>query len=374
MTKRRRRGAGEGSIYRYRNGWAGAATVGADEHGRQRRRVVYGQTRAEVLAKLDEARALAARGAADAGSLKVGDYLKGWLRDVAGPRVRAGTLDVYEHALKPVCEELGGVALRRLSPLHLHALLRRLEERGASARARQMTVTYLRTALRDAMRMSLIPSNPADAVDRPRAPRPEVRHLDAEQVRKLLEAAAGDPMEALYSTAVGTGLRLGELLGLRWGDLDLEGGALQVRRALVEQSRTGKRTLAEPKTKQARRKVDLPAFVVDALRVHRERLGAAPHPERLVFTSPEGEPVRRSNLHRRSWKPLLKRAGLPDLPFHSTRHTAATLALEAGVNPKVVQERLGHSRIALTLDTYSHAVPTLGRDAADRLDALIGRG
>lgn len=370
---KRRRGAGEGSIYKYRNGWAAHVTVGTDEAGRQRRRVVYAATRAEVVAKLDEERALAARGAADTRALKVGDYLKAWLDDVAAQRVRPGTLDVYALALRPVREELGGVALRRLSPLHLQALLRRLEERGASARARQMTVTYLKTALRDAVRMRLLPSSPGDAVDRPRAPRPEIRHLDARQVRALLVAAAHDPLEALYATAVGTGLRLGELLGLKWCDLDLDAGTLHVRRALVEEVRTGRRTLAEPKTKHARRKVDLPAFVVAALRRHHARLGATPHPERLVFTSPQGEPVRRSNLHRRSWKPLLKRAKLPDVPFHALRHTAATLALEAGVNPKVVQERLGHARIALTLDTYSASVPTLGRDAADRLEALIGR-
>jgi integrase len=185
-------------------------------------------------------------------------------------------------------------------------------------------------------------------------------------VRALLEAARGDRLEALYAMAVGTGLRLGELLAFRWGDLDLELGRVQVRRALVE--RVGGKALyfAEGKTS-----LDLPDFAIGALRRHREAVGALPHPERLVFTSPEGLPIRQGNLHRRSYKPLLVRAGLPALPFHALRHSHATLALAAGVHPKVVQERLGHSSVQLTLDTYSHAVPSLGRDAAARLDALV---
>jgi integrase len=208
-------------------------------------------------------------------------------------------------------------------------------------------------------------------VSRPRAPRPEIQALDAAQVRVLLAAAAGDPLEALYAMAVGTGLCLGELLGLRWGDLDLEAGAVQVRRALVERVGGKELYFAESKTSRARRQVDIPGFAIAALRRHKGALSALPHPERLVFLSPEGRPIRQGDLHRRSYKPLLVRAGLPPLPFHALRHSAATLALAAGVNPKVVQERLGHSTVTLTLDTYSHAVPTLGKDAAARLDALI---
>jgi integrase len=246
-----------------------------------------------------------------------------------------------------------------------------MQEQGASPRARQMTYTVLRTALRDAVRMRVLAVNPLDAVSRPRAPRPEIQALDAAQVRALLAAAAGDPLEALYALAVGTGLRLGEISGLRWGDIDLDARQVHVRRALVEHV-SGAVEFAEPKTARSRRSVDVPGFAIAALRRHRERLGALPHPERLVFTSTEGLPLRRSNLHRRSFKPLLRRAKLPEVTFHALRHTAATLALAAGVNPKVVQERLGHSSVTLTLDTYSHAVPTLGRDAADRLDALVG--
>lgn len=366
-----RRGAGEGSIFKRADGlWVGKVQLGVDENGKRLRRTVYGPTQAKVLEKVDELRQRTVPWA-DPGTLRLGEYLKRWLTDVAGPRVRGRTSDYYKRVLKPAQKSLGGVMLRALSPMHVQALLGRMDEAGVSARGRQMTYTVLRTALRDAVRMRLLAVNPLDAVSRPRAPRPEIQALDAEQVKKLLAAAVGDPLEALYALAVGTGLRLGELAGLRWGDLDLEAGAVHVRRALVENEK-GARTFAEPKTSRARRKVDLPGFAIVALRRHREALGALPHPELLVFSSPEGEPIRRSNLHRRSFKPLLKRAKLPEVTFHALRHTAATLALAAGVNPKVVQERLGHSSVTLTLDTYSHAVPTLGKEAANRLDALLG--
>ncbi len=147
---------------------------------------------------------------------------------------------------------------------------------------------------------------------------------------------------------------------------------LHVRRTLVEAAHTGALTLAEPKTARSRRRVDLPAFAVAALRAHRTRLGAVPHRERLVFTDRRGGPLRRSNLHRRSFKPLLRRAKLPEATrFHDLRHTAASLALAAGTHAKVVQEMLGHASIALTLDTYSHTIPSMGREAAERLDALL---
>jgi integrase len=143
-----------------------------------------------------------------------------------------------------------------------------------------------------------------------------------------------------------------------------------VRRSLVE-NEGGKFELAEPKTAASRRTIDLTGYEVEALRRHRARLGAVPIGTRLVFTSATGRPILRSNFHRRQWRPILEACELPYLKFHGCRHTAATLALQAGVPVRIVQARLGHSKASTTLDVYQHAVPAMGRDAADTLEALI---
>ncbi len=195
--------------------------------------------------------------------------------------------------------------------------------------------------------------------------------LASGQVVQLLETARGDRLEALYVLAVTTGLRQGELLGLQWEDVDLAGAALHVRHTLHELN--GRLWIGEPKTRRARRQVDLPSIAVVALQDHRERMLIEGHSDGLVFCDTQGGPLRKSNLLRRSFLPLLKRAGLPTIRFHDLRHTAATLLLAQGVHPKIVQERLGHSQISLTLDTYSHVLPGMGREAASKLDALLMR-
>jgi integrase len=207
-------------------------------------------------------------------------------------------------------------------------------------------------------------------VERPATGKADIQPLSAEQVAALLAAAAGDRLEALYSVAVGTGLRLGELFGLQWSDVDLKAGAVTVRHTLQELN--GKLTLKEPKTDKSRRRVELPDSAVAALTDHRKRMfieGHAAVP--WVFCNQHGGPLRRSHFHREDFKPLLAKAELPDIRFHDLRHTSATLLLSAGVHPKVVQERLGHSQISITMDVYSHVLPTMQREAAGRLDSIL---
>jgi integrase len=207
-------------------------------------------------------------------------------------------------------------------------------------------------------------------VDKPRAPRRTMQALTPEQVSALIAAAETDRLGALYVLAVATGLRQGELLGLHWEDVDLDAATIAIRRQLSEDG--GVLELVEPKSDKGRRRVELPEFAVSALHAHRDRmlaegLGAAP----LVFCDSQGNPLRKSNLLRRSFKPFLERAELPEIRFHDLRHTAATLLLAQGVHPKIVQERLGHAQISLTLDTYSHVLPSMQKEAANKLDDLL---
>ena len=181
---------------------------------------------------------------------------------------------------------------------------------------------------------------------------------------QAVEAAKGDRLEALYILAVTTGLRQGELLGLKWDDIDLEVGTLQVRRTLT--TAKGGPILSAPKTKSTRRTVRLSQTALEALRSHLERqlgedidrAGDLWRENGLIFASESGSPLSRQHITARRFKPLLKRAGLPEIRFHDLRHTCATLLLSKNVNPKVVSEMLGHASIAITLDTYSLVLPS----------------
>jgi integrase len=286
------------------------------------------------------------------------------------PSIRPSTYNRYGEIIRlRIVPQIGGIPLSRLSPAHVQGMLASLERVGVSPRGRQMAFDELHHALDQGVQWGMIPRNVCDAVTRPRAPRPAMQVLTPERVNVLLKAAREDRFHALYVLAVSTGLRQGELLGLQWDDVDLAGALLHVRNSLHEVS--GRLWLDEPKTPKAKRPVDLPKIAVVALRKHRGRMLAEGHPHGLVFCDTQGGPIRKSNLVRRSFLPLLESAGLPRIRFHDLRHTAATLLLLHGVHPKVVQERLGHSQISITLDTYSHVLPSMGREAADKLDAIF---
>ena len=353
--------------------WTGILSLGYGNGGRRHRRVVYGRDKSTVVERLARMRAQALEGMlSDAQRLTVSAFLARWLQDAARPAVSPSTHQLYEGLIRlHINPRTGAVPLSRLTPVHVQGILGAMERDGASPRLRQMALGVLHRALGQAVRWGMVPRNVCDAVTRPRAPRQTMQALTSGQVVQLFETAKGDRLEALYILAVTTGLRQGELLGLQWEDVDLAGAALHVRHTLHELN--GRLWIGEPKTRQARRRVELPVIAVVALQDHRERMLIEGHPGGLVFCDTQGGPLRKSNLLRRSFLPLLRRAGLPTIRFHDLRHTAATLLLAQGVHPKIVQERLGHSQISLTLDTYSHVLPGMGREAASKLDALLMR-
>ena len=375
----KKRGNGEGTIYKRKDSrWSAAVDFGW-QNGKRKRKTVYGNTRGEVAEKLTVALRAQRRGLPmTAERLTVGDFLERWLLDSAKPQVRPNTFDGYERVLRlHVIPEIGHDRLARLTPQRITQLYERLLAKGLKPRYVRLAHAVLRRALGQAERWNEIPRNPAALVDPPRAERSEVAPLGAEEIDQLLAVAKGDPLEALYVLAVTTGLRQGELLGLRWQNVDLGVGRLAVRQQV--QRSPGGWAFTEPKTASIRRVVRLPRIAVDALNRHRvdqleQRLAHGPDwtDHDLVFPNSRGGPIERQNLVRRSFKPLLQHAGLRPTAFHNLRHSAARLLLAQGIHPKVVQERLGHSSISVTMDVYSHVLPSIQNEAVDALDRHFG--
>ncbi len=375
---RQRRGNGTGGVTRRKDGsWMARYTV-QTATGRKRK-VIYAGSHEEARRKLAEAIADRDKGLAyDSGGLTMDEYLARWLEDSVRGSVKVTTAHSYGSLVKNhVSPTLGKTKLSALTPAHVQNLYRRKLDEGLAPKTVKYIHTTLHRALKQAVRWGLVPRNAAAEVDPPRVRTPEMRPLSPLQARKLLEAARSDRLEALYLLAVTTGMRQGEMLGLGWEDADLEAGVVRVKRTLTL-ARGGPR-LTEPKTRGSRRSVRLTASAVEVLERHRERQqnersaageGWAEHG--LVFTTRVGTPIRRDKLHAESWKPLLKRAGLPDTRFHDLRHTCATLLLTKDVHPKIVSEMLGHSSIAITLDTYSHVIPGMQEAAASAMEDVLG--
>jgi integrase len=373
MKRKTKRANNEGSIFQRADGrWACTVSLGDG-----RRRTFYGRTRAAVAERLPGALKSVQDGQALPDERQtVAQFLASWLETSARPRVRLTTFVVYERVVRlHINPTVGHVRLARLTPQMISHLYEKLSQDGLSARYVRMVHSIMHGSLKMAVRWRLINVNPADSVDAPRLERKEFRALDAEEAGRLLDAARSDRLHALYTLALTCGMRQAELLGLRWADVDLDGGKLSVRRQVMRVG--GEWRFSEPKTKAGRRVITLPALAVSALREHRrqqaeERLRAADWQDLgLVFPNRRGAPIAKENLLRRSFWPLLERAGLDHVRFHDLRHSCASLLLASGLHPKVVQERLGHSTIAVTMDVYSHVMPTLQREAADTFDKVF---
>jgi integrase len=348
-----------------------------DEDGRRRQFSCTCATRKEAERELARLlRELDTGQWADPATLTFGEYLQRWLVDAARQKVGARTYERYEAIMRlHVAPVLGTLPLAKLRPLHLQRLYSQLQEGGMSAAGVSKVHARLHSALRQAVRWQMLPYNPADGVESPKAQRSEVRALTEAETARLLSAAEGSRLHAPLALAVSTGMRRGELLGLRWRDVDLEGSALSVAQAL-EETRAGVAPKA-PKTAHSRRRVALPPSAVAVLREHRkahaaERLlrGSDYEDNNLVFPAPDGSPWRPSAFSM-AFMRMVRAAGLPPMRLHDLRHTHASQLMRAGVNPKVVQERLGHASIGITLDLYSHVLPGMQEEAAQRWDAAM---
>lgn len=375
-----RRANGEGSIYQRRDGrWVAAHYVLRPDGGRDRR-PVYGRTRAEAAAKLVEMIAKTNAGVPLAvKAWTVEGYGDHWLRDVVAPRLRPSTVASYRGTLSlHIVPMLGRYTLRRLSPSDVRRLLSAKTASGLSVRSVQIIHATLRAMLSEAVRDELVERNVAAIVRGPAAVREEVRPWSAEDAGAFLMVAAEDRLHALFAVGVALGLRKGELLGLRWQDVDLGGGLLHVRQSAQRVHGVGM-VFGPPKSARSRRDIPLPAYAVRVLRDHRvkqaeERLALGPYWEDtgLVFTSTIGTVIEPRNLAR-TLDRLIVEAGVRRIRFHDLRHTCASLLLAQGVPPRVVMDVLGHSQFSITMDLYSHVMPSALRDAADAMDRTLGR-
>ena len=376
----KRRGHGEGGIRQRPNGlWEARVTAGYVD-GRPVRRSLYGRTRREVLDKLVPALACVQRGEPLAqGSRSLGSFLAEWV-DGLEMRVRPSTARRYADLLRlHVLPALGSVKLARLTPQRVEALLSEKLASGLSARTVWHIRAVLRAALGDAVRVGEVTRNAAGLARPPRVEGYHVEPMTPVRAAAILDAAAGSDLEAPIALALWTGLRQGELLALRWSDVDLDGMRLSVHATL--QHRGGRWALEPTKTAKSRRTIGLPSPAADALAAHRQRqveerllLGAAwesPLVD-LVFTDPWGRPIDGRNLTQR-FQTILRAAGLPRIRFHDLHHAAATLMLASGTDLKVVSEVLGHSAIGIgtTANVYAGVLDELKADAADRLARLV---
>jgi integrase len=376
MGKKKERGNGSGTVYPRKNkqgkiiGYRGSYFAPDGK-----RRYVSAKRKGDAERALRQAMTDADRGFVfDGGTLTLDDYLTRWLKDSVENTVRRSTFAQYESVVnRHLIPALGRLKLKSITPAHARSLYREKLDCGLSPRTVQYIHVTLHKALKQAVMDGLIPRNIADAVKAPQVHKKEVNPLIPAEVTALLSAASGDRLEALYVTAIHTGLRRSELLGLKWTDIDLDAGTLSVQRSLDKDG-----TFNPPKRSKSRRTVKLTPQAAEALKGHRARqneerlqLGSLWEDRGLVFPNRSGKPMNADYLYHRGFKPLLAKAGLSGFTFHSLRHTCATLLLTKNVNPKIVSEMLGHATISQTMDTYSHVMPGMSDIAASALEDAL---
>ena len=377
----KKRANGEGNIRKRKDGrWEGRYTAGHDPvTGKRITKNVLGKTQAEVREKLrrtiEETRGL---DVARVGEYTTGQWLEVWFNDYAMLKVRPSSHQTYrgylDHHIKPY---IGNIPLTKLSSLDLQRLYKKLlsdgrvdrieskkQPKGLSAKTVRNIHQLISSALKLAVEQKLIARNPAEGCALPKVERKEMQTLPVEQLTSFLREAKDSGVFALYYIDLTTGLRRGELLGLKWSDIDLEKGDLRVRRQI---GRIDGKIMEMPlKTKNAYRTLPLSADAIDVLMQQRRKTGNS----EWVFPSPTGGPMSPDSvlhmLHR-----VLKRAGLPEVRFHDLRHTFATLALQNGVDIKTVSGMLGHFSAGFTLDTYAHVTTAAKREAARTMGSIL---
>src|SRR3954463_379693 len=373
---------GESTIYKGADGrWHGYVSVGFKLDGTLDRRHVSSKNRGVVVAKVRELERKRDNGTiSDTSTPTVAWWLEHWLTTIAPRRVRQRTLESYESPVRRhLIPGIGRHRLDRLRPGHPDQLYTPLLDAGYSPASVLRHHRILSRALTVAVQRGHVPRNVASLVDPPRQePSDLATALDLDEARAVLGAALLVRNSARWTVALALGLRQSEALALQWKDIDFLANTLTVRRS-IHRVRGGL-IYEEPKTRRSQRTLALPMPLVAALHEHKaaqtgERMlaGSEWHDEDLVFAQPNGRPIDKKTDYD-DWTRLLQQAGVRHVRLHDGRHTAATLLLSENVHPRVVMELLGHSQMRTTMDIYSHVMPALAREAADRMGALLLAG
>lgn len=375
----KRRGNREGSIYKRKDGrWCGALFLGYDFQGKPIRKYFYGKTRQEVVEKLTKALRDQQLGLlAPRESITFGNWLWSFLENFKKPEVRVTTYELYKGILiNYLPERLSKLPLEKVNPHHLQALFNEIGKEHP--RTAQILRNLMHAALDQAVKLGYLPRNPVDATTRPKGKPKEMQVLTREELRHFLEVAKSHRLFAAFYLLATLGLRRGEVLGLRWQDIDWEHGAINIRRTLSWVR--GEAVFQEPKTRGSARTLPLPRSTLEVLREWRKKwleeklkLGNGWPDYDLVFPSEVHTPMHPRNFLR-AYKTLLREANLPPVSLHALRHSYATLLLTEGENPRVVQEMLGHSSVSTTLGIYSKVLPSLKQRASEKVDRLLGNG
>jgi integrase len=402
--KTKKRGQGEGSIYQRSDGrWVSEVQLGY-RNGKRERKFVYGKTRKAVADELTDLLNRQKQGLPIVGDKQtVKQFLSDWLESSVKVTTRPATYVSYKH----ICEvhlvpEIGHIKLSKLSPQQVQQMIKNLmvktkyvakkkntepptenkpeekriqpEIKPLSSRTVQYCLGVLRMALKKAETFGLVGRNVALLVDPPKAEHYEVKPMDTEEAKKFLGIIKGDRLEALFRVGLALGLRRGEVLALKWSDVDLEGATLRVSGSL--QRLSGELRIQPTKTKKSARTLKIPKSLLNILREHRtrqleERMKAECWQDNdLVFCTSVGTPIEPRNV-RRKLDALMKDSGMRYFRLHDIRHFFASLLLAQGVELKIVSELLGHSSIRITADTYAHVLPAIKDEAIDLLDSVL---
>ncbi len=371
--KKPRRGHNEGSVFHdsNRDRWVAKVSIAP---GKTKR--FYFKNKSDAIKKKNEALRDLERGALAKGpQRKLGEYLQDWLENMHKSKLRVGSYVAYKKWVGHLVDGLGNVPLQKLTAEQVQDFLQKKLDDGLSSKTVHEIHAVLRVALKKAVRLEVVSRNVCDMVDPPTIVSREAVPLSVEQARLLVEHVRGHRLETLLAMAIVTGMRRGELLALRWSDVDFERHRLLVLHSVGYITGYGY-VEGKPKTDSGKRWVSFPAFLFEMLKEHRVQQRELQETAKkwvehdLVFPNLSGGYLHPNHMGE-TFRKLLVEAGLPAIHFHDLRHSAGTILMSMGVNAKVIQALLGHSHISTTLGVYGHLLPSMQQEVVDTWDDVF---